>query len=163
MNKIKILIIIILDLILQSTVIANFSILGVHANLSMPILIGLSIGFGTYIGGYSGLLIGLVEDMYFSKFLGIRSLIYFMIGFLVGNSEAGINKEDVRSGMILTGFSTVIYFIYEYIMLRLLKSPISFWAYIRGPIFLETILNIVLYFIIFHIFKKIFKFPRFRL
>ncbi|MDY6065371.1 MAG: rod shape-determining protein MreD [Finegoldia sp.] len=162
MNKVKIAIIILINLILQATLISRLPVYSVYANFSIPILVALSIGFGEYIGSISGLIIGLIEDLIFSPVIGVRALIYFTAGFLIGSSEAGINKKDPRSGMIITGFLTLYYTIVYYIVIFITQGQID-PSYLKGPIFIELVLNVITYFIIFKIFNKIFEFPKFRL
>ena len=163
MNKLKIFLIIFINLILQGTLFSRLPIFGATINLSIPILVCLSIGFGPYIGGYSSLFIGLVEDLFFSPIIGIRALIYFTFGFLIGDSDIGINKDDVRSGMILTAFITFIHLFYQYFIHSILEEPFNLLYYLKGPIFIEIILNTVVYFVVFKIFKKLFYYPRFRM
>ena len=126
-------------------------------------IIGLAIGFGPYVGGFSALIIGLLEDMLLGHVLGVKALIYFVLGFLIGNSNAGINKEDIRTGLILTAFSTFVYMIYTVIITRILQDPIGILHYLKGPIFIEILLNTLLYIPVFYLFKRLFQFPRFRL
>ena len=163
MNKIKIALVIIVSLILQTTIFSRINVFSTNTNIYIPIIVGLSLGFGPYIGGYSGLIIGLIEDILFSNILGIRALIYFVIGFIIGNSQAGINKEDMRAGLFLTSISTMINFILNEIITVMVGGKINFINYLTGPIFVETILNSIIYIFIFLFFKKIFVFPRFRL
>ncbi len=163
MNKIKVCLIILINLVLQTTVMPRLSVIGVHASLSIPVIVGLSIGFGPFVGGFSGLAIGLVEDILFSKVLGVRALIYFIIGFVIGNSEIGINKEDVRSGLILTIIATISSYIANVVIGNIIGLKIVLLNYLLGPIIIEIIMNSLLYVLVFYSFKKIFVFPRFRL
>ncbi len=161
MNKLKIFLIILLDIIIQSTIVSRIPIFRVYSNLTIPIVVLLSIGFGAYVGSINGMIIGFVEDALFSPMMGLRALIYFTAGFIIGNSEAGINKEDPRSGMILTAFMTLYYTVVNYFVIYITKNKLDI-GYLKGPIFIEMILNVVLYYILFKIFHKIFKFPKFK-
>lgn len=163
MNKVKTVLIVLANIIIQSTILSRIDIFGVHANLSIPIVVALSIGFGAYTGGFSGLAIGLIEDILFSPVIGMRALIYFVMGYIIGSSEAGINKEDIRSGLILTVLGTVFYALAYFAITYAIGSKISLVSYFKGPIFIEIILNSILYLIVFKVFNKIYDFPRFRL
>lgn len=162
-NKLAIVIILLVDIIIQSTLLSRVSIFGVSGNLSIAVIVALSIGFGSYTGGYSGLVIGLVEDILFSPVVGTRALIYFVIGFLIGNTEAGINKEDVRSGVIFTILATVFYYLIHFLMMWVIGEAFNLTQYLTKPLFIEIVLNLILYIICFKLFKKIFDYPRFRL
>lgn len=158
-----IVLIVVLNILIQSTLISRFPIFGVYGNLSIAVVVALSIGFGSYTGGYSGLLIGLIEDVLFSPVIGTRALIYFMIGFLIGSTEAGISKEDVRSGIVFTIIGTVFYYLVHFILMRLISEPFNMIQYLKGPLFIEIFINLLLYFICFITFRKVFDYPRFRL
>lgn len=162
MNKLKIAIVIVINLIIQTSLISRLEIYGVYANLSIPVLVALAIGFGEYTGSIAGLVIGLIEDLIFSPVVGVRGLIYFTAGFFIGNSEAGINKKDPRSGMIITGFLSLYYTLVYYVIIFFTKGTVDF-SYLKGPILIEIILNVISYFIIFKIFHKVFEFPKFKL
>ena len=156
MNKLKIFLIVLLDIIIQATLLSRISVFNVYTNISIPIVVLLSIGFGAYTGSLNGMVIGLIEDAIFSPVIGVRALIYFTSGFLIG-----INKEDPRSGMILTFFTTLYYTLVHYFVLYITGNGFN-KAYLKGPILIEMILNVLLYYVLFRLFKKIFKFPKFK-
>lgn len=162
-NKISIILILLASILIQTTLLSRLSIFGVYGNLSIAVVVALSIGFGSYTGGYSGLAIGIIEDILFSPVIGTRALIYFVIGFLIGNTEAGINKEDVRSGVIFTILGTCFYYIFHFLLMRVIGESFNFIQYLAGPLFIEILLNLILYIICFKLFNKIFDYPRFRL
>lgn len=161
-NKIKIFIIILLNIIIQSTILSRLKIFGVIPNLSIPIIVNLSLGFGTFVGGYNALIIGLIEDAVFSSVIGVRALIYYLMGFLIGDSKIRINKEDYRTGVFLTAICTVINMVISYIIYLILGKNIELLTYLSGGVFIEILENIILYLILYRIFKKIFTFPDFR-
>lgn len=163
MNRLKLVIIVIVSLILQATFFSRIGVLSVHANLSIPLVVGLSMGFGPYVGGFSGLIIGLVQDVLFTNVLGVRALTYFVIGFIIGNSEAGINRDDIRSGLILTLLGTIGNFLGVSIIGKIIGDNVSIISFLLGPIFIEILLNCLLYVVVYYLLKKIFVFPRFRL
>lgn len=55
MNKIRIIITVFLTSILQIALAPRISIFGVTPSFSIPVLVMLSIGFGSFEGGFSGL------------------------------------------------------------------------------------------------------------
>lgn len=162
-NKAVIIIILVANIIIQSTLISRLPVFGVWGNLSIAVIVALSIGFGSYTGGYSGLFIGLIEDILFSPVIGTRALIYFIIGFLIGNTEAGINKEDVRSGIIFTMAATAFYYFIHFLLMRAIGEAFNMGQYLMGPLFIEILINLMLYIICFKLFNRIFDYPRFRL
>lgn len=162
MNRIRILLVIIISTILQVTIFSKIQVLGVSPNFALPVIAALSVGFGSYIGGYSGLFIGLIEDVLFSKLLGFRALIYFIMGFIIGNNEYRLNFKDNRTGMLITAGMTVVYFLFMLTRGFLTGTYIDVLSYLKGPILIEIVFNSILYFFAMKIFRKIFIFPNIR-
>lgn len=159
MNKFRIFLTILITIIIQNTMLSRIQIFGVHPNLFLPVIVGLSIGFGCYIGGFSGLLFGLIQDIFFFDVLGVNALVYFVCGYLIGMSEMGINKEDIRSGLIFTFLMSFVYVLMTQMLYRILGSDIIFTDYLKGPVFLEIAMNILLYCGIHQLFDKLFEYP----
>ena len=84
------------------------------------------------------------------------------MGFLIGDSKIRINKEDYRTGVFLTAICTVINMVISYIIYLILGKNIELLTYLSGGVFIEILENIILYLILYRIFKKIFTFPDFR-
>jgi rod shape-determining protein MreD len=70
--------------ILQSTLISYIAIGGVKPDLSLIILVFISVRTGSLIGQFSGFTSGLIEDFISLPPLGFFSLIRTIIGFLYG-------------------------------------------------------------------------------
>ncbi|WP_055078273.1 rod shape-determining protein MreD [Lagierella massiliensis] len=162
MNRYKIFLVIILNTLLQTVLFNRINIFGINPNITIPIVVALSLGFGAYTGGFSGLVIGLLEDILFGNVLGVRALIYFVIGFLIGYSEMGINRDDIRTGFLLTAVSTVASFVLTIVIGRIIGDTFSFKLSIF-PMIIELILNSLCYFPIFLLFQRFFEFPKFRI
>ena len=60
MKKLKIFLIVLLDIIIQATLLSRISVFNVYTNISIPIVVLLSIGFGAYTGSLNGMIIGLI-------------------------------------------------------------------------------------------------------
>ena len=70
-----------------------------------------------------------------------------MIGFIVGYNEDSINKGDIRSGSIITVVATLFYWVMNTIIYMFLENSSSarFIKYLKGPIIIEMLLNVLLY------------------
>ena len=84
------------------------------------------------------------------------------MGFLIGDSKIRINKEDYRTGVFLTAICTVMNMLMSYIIYLILGKNIELITYLSGRVFVEILGNVILYLILYRIFKKIFTFPDFR-
>ncbi|MCI5997758.1 MAG: rod shape-determining protein MreD [Peptoniphilaceae bacterium] len=162
MNRLKVFLVFFAGIIIQTAVIPNFSIFGSYANMTLAMTVALAMNFGSYIAGYSGMALGLLEDLLFSQTMGVKALIYFIIGFIVGYNEDSINKGDVRSGCIITILATLFYWGLNTVIYMFIGNGIVITNYIKGPIFIELFLNVMLYIICHYTFKKVFKKKKFR-
>ena len=68
---------VIINLIIQSTLIPYFEILGVVPNTALIIVVVLALAKGKYYGGVFGLIIGLLQDIIFSVTIGVNGFIFF--------------------------------------------------------------------------------------
>lgn len=164
MNKLKIFLCFFISIIIQITIVPNITFLNATMNMTIAFIVALSMNFGSYFGGNSGIVLGLLEDILFSQIIGIRALIYYIIGFLVGYNENSINKGDIRSGSIITALATVFYWSLNILIYMIVgsKNYIINLAYFKGPILIEIFFNILLYIITNYVFRKIFKKEKFK-
>lgn len=158
MNRIKIIAVSIITAILQITLFSRIEIFGTSANISIPIIIALSIGFNAFTGSYTGLFIGLVEDLLFSPILGPKALFYFLTGFIVGDQNYRFNIKDIRTGIVLTFLLSLIMSIVSFVVANFNGVNIIFIDFVKSTL-IFMILNTILYYPIQRIFAKIFVFP----
>ena len=164
MNRLKVVLMFFASIMIQTAILPNFSIFNSKANMSLAVVVAIAMNFGFYISGYSGIVLGFFEDILFSRVIGIRALIYYMIGFIVGYNEDSINKGDIRSGSIITVVATLFYWVMNTIIYMFLENSSSarFIKYLKGPIIIEMLLNVLLYLICNYVLRKVFKKKKFR-
>jgi len=164
MNRLKVVLMFFTSIMIQTAILPNFGIFSSKANMSLALVVAIAMNFGSYVSGYSGIVLGIIEDSLFSKVIGIRALIYYMIGFIVGYNEDSINKGDIRSGSIITVVATLFYWVMNTIIYMFLEnsSSVGLIKYLKGPIIIEMILNVILYLICNYVIKKVFKKRKFR-
>ncbi|MEB3024730.1 MULTISPECIES: rod shape-determining protein MreD [unclassified Parvimonas] len=164
MNRLKVVLMFFASIMIQTAILPNFGIFSSKANMSLALVVAIAMNFGSYVSGYSGIVLGIIEDSLFSKVIGIRALIYYMIGFIVGYNEDSINKGDIRSGSIITVVATLFYWVMNTIIYMFLEnsSSVGLIKYLKGPIIIEMILNVILYLICNYVIKKVFKKRKFR-
>lgn len=162
MNKIRLILVFIICSILESTVFSRISIFGINPSLVIPIIVGISMGFGSYAGGFGGIFLGLVQDVMFSPFLGIRALILFSMGFLVGNYDYKLNLRDYRTGIVITCILSLINSFVLSTIAGIQGNSGYLITYLKGPILLDLLFSSGLYYILMKIFNKIFVFPNVR-
>lgn len=162
MNKFKTFLILLVSFILQTTIFSKINIMGANVNLIIPALVAISQVLGAKIGGYSGLIIGLIEDFLFTKFIGVRALTYFIIGNFVASDKFRIAK-DKPAGMIMTALATAFHLMLASLIYFILTRISSFADYLPLPLIIEMILNSLVYLIFIPIVKKVMYIPTYRI
>ncbi len=155
-------IIIIVNFILQSTIFQHIAILGVVPNTALIIIVSLALIKGREIGGLIGLLVGLLQDILFSKTIGPNGFAYFFIGYYVGKSGQKVYKESLIVPIVFTAISTGVYYLLYYILMYFLSKNISFGFILKNVGIVEIIYNTVIAIPIYKWFLKIFTIPSIR-
>lgn len=162
MSILALTLIIIINFILQTTIVPYFEILNVVPNTSLIIVVIIAILNGKVVGSVSGLIIGLLQDVMFSVPVGISSFIYFFVGYLVGMTENKLSRESILLPMSMTILSTIGYHFLYYLFTFFLSYEISI-AYIMKNIFVvEVIYNTLLSVILFKLLSRFFQTPSIR-
>ena len=78
MNRLKVVLMFFASIMIQTAILPNFSIFNSKANMSLAVVVAIAMNFGSYISGYSGIVLGFFEDILFSRVIGIRALIYYL-------------------------------------------------------------------------------------
>ena len=163
MNKFKTFIIAFISFILQVTVFSKVNIFGSNINIIIGLIICLSLILGSKSGAYTGLFIGLLEDLMFSNIIGIRALSYFLIGHIVGDKKFRF-KSDKNTGIILTFVFTIINFAFVSLLTYIFKLDLVLIKnYLFVPLIIEALLNTIIYLIYNIIIKKLMYIPTYRI
>ncbi|MGM0461635.1 MAG: rod shape-determining protein MreD [Fibrobacterota bacterium] len=100
-------------MVLQSTIISQISIHGIHPNAVLIVLFILSIEYGKCAGIWSGFFVGLIIDLYSGGILGVQALANTVVGGFVGLfSRRRLNPGPVFQILILFIASIIHNFIY---------------------------------------------------
>lgn len=144
----------ILNLILQSTVLPYFPIMGIVPNTSLVLLVVVSLAKGKVYGGIYGLIIGMLQDIMFSVTLGINSLIYFFIGYFIGFIEDTFVRDNIINPIIFTASGTIFYNIVYSVFLYFLTIKITFAEVISAAFSIEIIYNCIISVIVYKLFQR---------
>ena len=163
MNKFKTFIVAFISFILQVTVFSKVNIFGANINIIIGLIICLSLILDSKSGAYTGLFIGLLEDLMFSNIIGIRALSYFLIGYIVGDKKFRF-KSDKNTGIILTFVFTIINFAFVSLLTYIFKFDLVLIKnYLFVPLIIEALLNTIIYLIYNIIIKKLMYIPTYRI
>lgn len=157
-----ILITIILNLILQSTIFPLFEVLGKVPNTALIIVVVLALAKGRFYGGLFGLLIGLLQDVIFSMTIGVNAIIFFFAGYFIGYVEDTFARESVINVIIFTALATIYYNIFYSLSMYFLSRPMDFITAVKSVFSFEIVYNCIISVFVFKVFQTIFNEPKIR-
>ena len=152
--------IILLNFLFSITILPYFSIMGILPNTALAIIIVIALDKGRYYGGFFGLFIGLLQDVFFSGHIGINALIFFLIGYSIGYMENIFARDNIINPVIFTSLATVFYnlFYFLYLYFTGLKFTLSY--FIDRIFSIEIIYNALVAILVYKIFKRVFEQPK---
>lgn len=159
MNILKIALIIGINFILETTILPNFKIFGTMPNLGIVIVIAIALLKGRKTGSIVGLIVGILNDVIFSRVIGVNAFLYFFIGYLVGMTESKLSKDNILIPFIITMVSTIGYHLFYYIFMFFLNYNINFPAFFKKVVLFEMVYNGIIAIFIHRWFSKIFVDP----
>ena len=163
MNKFKSFLILFVTFILQTSIFAKIDILGANVNIIIPAVIALSQILPDKTGRVGGLVVGLVEDFLFTQLVGVRALSYYLTGLFSGGHIIKVSKDKTKGFIICLIASLFNFLLVNGIYYVFGKSMISIVDYLGLEIFIEAILNSLVYLIYYYLIKKIMYIPTYRI
>lgn len=149
--------IVILNLILQSTVFQWFKIYGVLPNTSLILVISFAIYSGKNKGAMIGFFVGILHDIVFGRTIGLNALVFMITGYLVGLMDQKIFKDNLIIPFTLTALATIFYETINLLLIFLLGYRIELFNVIKKMLIAEVIYNSILSLIIYFYVSKLFK------
>ncbi len=152
-----VILIIVINFIFQTTILPHFSIAGVVPNTALILIVMVALLKGKYKGAFIGLIAGLLQDIFFSKIIGMNALIYFLIGYVVGLLDNRIFKESAILPFLTVVISTFSYHIMYYFFMMFLSRDVSFIIMMKDIVLKETIYNSIISIFVYKIIVKHYK------
>jgi len=109
MNFLKSLSFLVLGLILQQTLIQLISIGSIKPDLVMVVLVAVSMRYGSLIGLFSGLAIGLVQDVYAIEALGANAMAKCLVGYGTGLLDEKVIKVMPATKVLFLGVAFLVH------------------------------------------------------
>lgn len=155
-------IIIILNLILQVSFAESIEIFNVIPNTSIVLVISYAYLRDDIEGGLFGFILGIIEGIFLSGFLGLNALLYFLIGYFFGKFFKDLYTIYVIPVLFLVFIGTIFFESGIYITSFLFRARTNFSFYFINLMLPEAIYNVILttpiyyilYFINTHIEKR---------
>lgn len=161
MNSIRIAIILFVNAVLQGSMFSRVAFFGANLNMSLPVTVSMGLLMGPITGSLCGLILGLFEDMQTGTAIGVRGLLYFLIGFGAGLMRLHVNREDPKPAMVITLLATILFFFTYAFINRLLVETTGFLLYLKGPVWIEAVGNALLAWPLFVATRRFLRLPGF--
>lgn len=149
--------IILFNLIFQSTLFQWIGIYGVVPNTALILVMSFSIYSGKNRGAIIGFSIGILQDVVFGRTIGLNALIFMIIGYLVGFMDQKIFKDSLLIPFTLTILTTILYETINLMLVFLLGYRIELLSIIKKMLLIEVIYNSVVSLIVYYYISKLFK------
>lgn len=144
--------VIIIAFVLQSALsLSNFEVV---ATPNLLLFVTCIFGFmlGCNYGSVTGLVCGLLVDIFFGDIIGLYALIYMYVGFFSGLFKKMFYSDHVFMPMLLVFISDFIYNALLYVFRFLLRNKLDFSFYFEKIIFPEMIITTFIAFILYKLF-----------
>lgn len=154
--------ILLINIILQSSILPYLSLFGHTPNTGLVLVIIVALRKGKYYGGFFGLALGLVQDIIFGQVVGMSALILFIIGYLIGLIQDLLNIENIVIPVFSSGIFTIFYNFSSYIIMYFLSREITGEIIVQNVFSVEILYNMIFATLVYKLFSKIFVIPNLR-
>jgi rod shape-determining protein MreD len=128
--------------VLQGTVFRHLAFAGIVPNLLIVVTAALGFMRSDTTGLIVGFCCGLLVDIFFGDVIGFYALTYMYIGFLNGKLHGVFYPEDLKLPLLLILVSDLLYGLFAYLLLFMMRSRLNFEFYFANVIFPEMIYTI---------------------
>ncbi|NDL67949.1 rod shape-determining protein MreD [Anaerotalea alkaliphila] len=133
-------ILLVLNIVFQSTLSPAIAINGVVPNFMMVTIVSFAILRGRVEGALIGLVFGLTQDILFGDVIGFYLLLYFYAGFLCGHLNRAFYRESIMIPLVMVGISEFLFNMLVYVSTFLFRGKVDFAVYL-----FYTIIPVVTY------------------
>ena len=114
-----------LGLVLQSTLFNELRIAGVKPDLILILVILFAVFNGSRSGAGAGLLLGLIEDIFLAKYIGLNALTKGLVGLLVGLLEKRTYKDNFIVPILALFFGSIAYGFFFFLGAKIVGYPLG--------------------------------------
>ena len=139
----------ILGLILQLQFRLYLPFLNFTPDFLLIIVILIAFSSGTRAGFFSGLILGLIQDLFLGSFFGVYTISKAFLGIIAGVIEGKVYKQNILIPPITVFFISVLQEILFIPLMENLLFSINFWTLLRNYIIKFAILNSIITFILY--------------
>ena len=143
--------ILVINLIFQTSILPAFAISGIVPNTALIIIISFSLLRGSFEGCLVGFFAGLLQDIFFGNTLCTYALLGTVTGFFAGKFNHGFFRENYATPVIISMASAVIYETAVYVIGFLFKGNLHYFYFLITIILPEAVYTALCTFIIYRI------------
>jgi len=137
-------ILIVLFFVVEKSVFPFISYIKSSPNLLLLITFTLAFAYGEREGIYCGLLCGFLMDMFSDVPLGFYTIIFILIGYLIGFFSEHYNDNHVLLPVLLCTASTLMYNVYVYLFRFMVQGKTDFMEYLIKIILPEIAITAIM-------------------
>lgn len=157
MNYMIAFIIILINFLCQTTILREFTVLGNSPNTALVIVVCFALIKNRKITYISAIAIGLLQDMFYGRAIGIHILIYLVIAYLVNRYKENLPFDTKIIAIIYIFIATLIYHFMYYFIVFFQGININFIRLLNENVSIEILLNIIWTFILYGLIDKLYK------
>ncbi len=148
---------IVVGFVIQTSLLSFFNIFGVIPNIPLMLIVIFSMMSDGVTGGILGIMTGVLYDSMIYDVFGIYTVIFFIIGSLIGNYSEYMLRENSASYAVVTATSTAVMHFLMYLILFFLRYKVGSAGGILYGIVIEILLNTVLVIFLLKAVTRIFN------
>lgn len=131
--------ILIINMLFQSTVFQYVEIMGIIPNTYLIIIISFAFMRGDIEGAVIGFAAGLLQDVFFGKYIGMNAMLGMLTGLVCGKPSEEFFRENFILPLLLTISGIFVYELLYYIFNILLLGYTDILYFIRNIILPEVV------------------------
>jgi len=133
-----------LNMILQSTLFQHAAILNVLPNTALLIVVSYAILRGDVEGALVGFFAGLLQDIFFGRYIGFHAACGVIVGYVCGKPFKDFFRENYLLPLPLAAVSILATELVFYVFHFLLQGQTNVWYYVHKIILPETVYTLLL-------------------
>jgi rod shape-determining protein MreD len=142
--------IIVINFILQSTILQSLKIAHISANFTLVLVIVVTVIYGLEKGLFAAVISGLFVDAFLSMVLGINLFILVIISILISIIGRPLFTGNKFTLVFMAAISTVIYHLMYFFFMYFLNKGISIGDVMTQIVPIEVIYNSIVCVIVYH-------------
>lgn len=143
--------------VIQTSLLGFFNIFRAIPNIPLMLVVIFSMMSDGVTGGILGIMTGVLYDTMIYDVFGIHTVIFFVIGALIGNYSEYMLRENSASYAVVAAISTAVMHFLTYLILFFLRYKVGNAGGILYGIVIEILLNTVLVVFLLKVVIRVFN------